>query len=69
MDYDDELGRWVAKGRDAWYSLHCGERIRLHIGKRTLHGTIDFSWSWYIKVNSVPLALVEWQTYIVSIEM
>ena len=69
MTYDDELGRWVVEGRDAWYSLRCGEMLELHTGQGKLMGRLELGYSWYVIIDGVPLGLGEGRRYIVSIDV
>jgi len=70
MSYDEELERWVVEGEDNWYSLRCGEVLKLHFPtNRTLTGRLELSRSWYVIVDSVPLGLLERRRYKVSIEL
>jgi len=70
MRYDRELERWVVEGRDAWFSMRCGEGITLHVGEHALGGRIEFGMNtWWIIANDVPLGLFRGRTYTVTIEI
>jgi hypothetical protein len=69
MYYDKELDRWVVESGDQAYGLRCGEGLHLHLGQRTLHGTLELGRSWYIIVDGVPLGLLEGRQYMVSIKV
>ncbi|QQE77836.1 DUF5348 domain-containing protein [Alicyclobacillus sp. SO9] len=67
--YDEELGRWVFEGEDAWYSLRCGETLKLHFPNRTMTGRLELSQKWYVILENVPLGLLERRRYKVTIEI
>lgn len=69
MTFDSELGRWVAEGKDEWYSLRCGEPISIHIGQWKLDGRLEFGKTWYIIVDNVPFGLIEGRKYTVTIQL
>ena len=69
MVYDSELRRWVAEGKTEWYSLHCGEFIRLHVGSHRLDGRLKLGKTWYVIVDNVPIGLIEGRRYLVTIEL
>ena len=68
MVYDRERKQWMAEGTDKWYSLHCGETLRLHIGSQQLDGRLELGKDWYVIVNYVPMGLIEKHRYMISIE-
>ena len=69
MVYDSELRRWVAEGMDEWYSLRCGESIRLHIGSQKLEGSSELGKGGYIVIDNVAIGLIEEHQYTVTMEV
>lgn len=72
MFYDKELMRWVVedRGREAWYTMLCGESLKLHMGDAVLSGRLELTrTSWCILIDDVALGLLEHRRYRVTVQI
>ena len=67
MRYDYIQDQWCVDLNGREYGLHCGEKLELYVGRRTIPCRLELANKWYVIAENTRLDLRESDQYIIKI--
>ena len=67
MYYDHPQDQWMVRIEEKPYPVHCGEHLKIFIGKQGFPCRLELDWSWYVILPDTRFSLHKNTVYTVQI--